>query len=42
MVGDHEVEEPSDHEEIGLRGFYFKFFDQDEEGIVREECSGPY
>ena len=41
VVGDHVVEEPSDHEEIGLRGFDFNIFDEDEEGVVREECSGP-
>ena len=35
-VDDHAVEEPSDHEEIGLRGFDFNFFDEDEEGVVRE------
>ena len=38
---DISVEEPSDHEDIGLRGFYFNIFDEDEEGVVREECSGP-
>jgi len=42
VIGDHEVEEPSDHEEIGLRGFDFKIFDQDEEVSVREEICGPY
>ena len=36
VVGDHVVEEPSHHEDIGLRGFYFNIFDEDEEGIVRE------
>ena len=36
------VEDPSDHEDIGLRGFDFNIFDEDEEGVVREECSGPY
>ena len=41
VVGDHVVEEPSDHEDIGLRGFYFIIFDEDGEGVVREECSGP-
>ena len=40
--GDHVVEEPCDHEDIGLRGFDFNIFDEDEEGVVREECSGPY
>ena len=36
VVGDHVVEEPCDHEDIGLRGFDFNIFDEDEEGIVRE------
>ena len=36
------VEEPSDHEDIGLRGFDFNIFDEDEEGVVREEYNGPY
>ena len=35
VVGDHVVEEPSDHEDIGLRGFDFNIFDEDEEGVVR-------
>ena len=42
VVGDHVVEEPSDHEDIGFRGFDFNIFDEDEEGVVREECSGTY
>ena len=42
VVDDHVVEEPSDHEDIGLRGFDFNIFDKDEEGIVREGCSEPY
>ena len=42
MAGDHVVEEPSDHEYIGLRGFDFNIFDEDEEGVVRERCSDPY
>ena len=29
VVDDHVVEEPTDHEEIGLQGFYFNGFDQD-------------
>ena len=36
------VEEPCDHEDIGLRGVDFNIFDEDEEGVVREECSGSY
>ena len=35
VFDDHVVEEPSDHEDIGLRGFDFNIFDEDEEGIVR-------
>ena len=42
VVGDHVVEEPSDHEDIGLRGFDFNIFDEDEEGVVRKNCSEPY
>ena len=43
LVDDHVVEEPSDHEEIGLRGFYFNVFDEYEEGVVREGSSEfPY
>ena len=36
------MEEPCDHEDIGLRGFDFNIFDEDEEGVVREECSWLY
>ena len=42
VVGDHVVEEPSDHEDIGIRGFDFNIFDEDEEGVAREGCSEPY
>ena len=42
VVGDHVVKEPSDHEDIGLRGFDYNILDEDEEGIVREGCSEPY
>ena len=42
VVGDHVVEDPSDHEDIGLREFDFNIFDEDGEGVVMEECSGPY
>ena len=43
VVDDHVVEEPTDHEEIGLRGFSFNGFDQDEEGVVIEGFSEfPY
>ena len=36
VVGDHVVEEPSDHEDMGLRGFDFNIFDEEKEGVVRE------
>ena len=36
VVNDNVVEEPTDHEEIGLRGFDFNYLDEDEEGVVRE------
>ena len=43
MVEDHVLEEPIYHEEIGLLGFDFDAFDQDEEGFVREGSSEfPY
>ena len=42
VVGDHAVEEPSYHEDIGLRGFDFNIFDEDKEGVVREGCSELY
>ena len=42
VVDDHVVEEPSDNEDIGLRGFDFNIFDKDEEGVVREGCSELY
>ena len=43
VVNDNVVEEPTDHEEIGLRGFDFNVFDKDEEGVVREGSSEfPY
>ena len=29
VVDNHVVEEPTDHEEIGLRGFDFNFFDKE-------------
>ena len=31
------VEEPCDHVDIGLRGFDFNIFDEDEEGIRRRD-----
>ena len=43
VVDNHVVEEPTDHEEIGLRGFDFNFFDKDDEGVVKERSSEfPY
>ena len=36
VVGDHLVKEPSDHEDIRLRGFDFNISDEDEEGVDRE------
>ena len=42
MVGDHVAEEPSDHEDIRLRGFDFNIFGEDGDGVVREGCSEPY
>ena len=43
VVDYHIVEEPTDHEEIGLWGFDLKFLDEDEEGVVREGSSDfPY
>ena len=39
VVADHVVEEPSDHEEIGLRGFDFNVFEEDGEGEVLGEAS---
>ena len=42
VVYDHVVEEPSYHKDIGLRGFDFNIFNENEEGVVREGCSEPY
>ena len=39
VVNGNLVEDPSDHEEIGLRGFDFNASDEDEEGVVRERSS---
>ena len=36
VVNDNVVEEPTGHEEIGLRGVDFNVFGEDEEGVVRE------
>ena len=35
VVNGHVVEDPTDYEEIGLRGFDFNVFDKYEEGVVR-------
>ena len=43
VVNDHTVEYPTDHEEIGLWGFDFNLFNEDEEGFVRKGSSEfPY
>ena len=43
VVDDHVVEEPTDHKDIGLRGFDLNLFGDDEEGVVREGSSEfPY
>ena len=42
VVKYHVIEEPSDNKDIGLRGFDFNIFDEDEERVVREGCSEPY
>ena len=33
VVDDHFTEEPTDHDEIGLQGFYFNLFDEYEKGV---------
>ena len=40
VVYDRVIDEGKDHYEIGLRGFDFNLFDEDEEGVVREGLSG--
>ena len=43
VVDDHVVEEPTDHDEIGLWGFDINFLDEDEKGVGREWSSEfPY
>ena len=43
VVDDNVVEKPTDHEEIGLRGFDLNLFDKDYEGVGREGSSEfPY
>ena len=39
VVDDHVVEEPTDHDEIGLWELVFNFFDKDEKGVGREGSS---
>ena len=41
-VDDHVEEDPSDHKDIGLRGFDFNIFGKNEEGVVREGSSETY
>ena len=36
VVDNHVVEEPTDHDEIGLRRFGFNFSDKDDKGVGRE------
>ena len=43
VVNDHVVEEPTDHDDIGLQGFDLNVSDKDEEGVVRGGSSEfPY
>ena len=35
VVDNHVLEEPTDHDEIGLRGFDFYLFGEDEKGVGR-------
>ena len=43
MVNDYVAEKTTDHEGIGLRGFDFNIFDEDEKGVEREGSSEfPY
>ena len=43
MLDDHVVEEGKGHDEIGLQGFYFNIFEENEEGLVRKVFSWyPY
>ena len=43
VVDNHVVEEPTDYDEIGLRGFDLNLFDEDEKEVVREGSSEfPY
>ena len=40
MVHDHDVEEPTDNNEIELRGVDFNLFDEEEKGLDIEGSSG--
>ena len=43
VVDNHVVEDPTDHEEIVIQGFGFYFWDEGQEGVVREGSSEfPY
>ena len=39
VVDYHVVGEPNDHDEIGLQGFYFNLFSEDDRGVGREGSS---
>ena len=39
VLVNHIVEEVNDHDEIGLQGFDFNLFDEDEKGVDREGMS---
>ena len=39
VLDDHVVEAPTDHDEIGLRGLDFNFFDEDDKRLGREGYS---
>ena len=36
VVDNFVIKEESDHDDIGLRGFSFNFFGEDEKGVGRE------
>ena len=36
LIDNHVVQEDNDNDQIGLRGFYFNFFEKDKEGVGRE------
>ena len=42
-VENHAIEEGNEHGEIGIQGFYFGYFEEDREVVVREGLSEyPY